>query len=364
MRTQVYDVAHLVVVLFMLPACTLSLVNDKCKYCSLIVETFKTGLKKTENRHFGGGNTAWEEKNLGKFAKSETRLVEVMEYLCKLRNVDPLTKTKFDGVKEIEFKCQQLVEEHEETIENWYFHKQSSDPDMFAWLCHDKLNLCCPEGRYGKDCKPCPGVEKGLPACFGRGKCHGDGSREGKGKCECQKGYVGFMCSNCDANYFAVVQTPNSIECKACHAACTGGCTKEGPAGCVECRSGWIMDADEGCKDINECEDEGRCPGEHASCINTEGSFECSCIADYVRNANGTCVLDVQARPVEVWLPPDVLLRSIALSSLCILLTVVIWRRSVGLLIFAAICLLIVLYIEFRVDHSTVPELSHNIFLS
>ncbi|VDM45217.1 unnamed protein product [Toxocara canis] len=261
-----------------------------------------------------------------------------------------------------------MVEEHEETIENWYFHKQSSDPDMFAWLCHDKLNLCCPEGRYGKDCKPCPGVEKGLPACFGRGKCHssyqGDGSREGKGKCECQKGYVGFMCSNCDANYFAVVQTPNSIECKACHAACTGGCTKEGPAGCVECRSGWIMDADEGCKDINECEDEGRCPGEHASCINTEGSFECSCIADYVRNANGTCVLDVQARPVEVWLPPDVLLRSIALSSLCILLTVVIWRRSVGLLIFAAICLLIVLYIEFRVDHSTVPELSHNIFLS
>lgn len=69
-------------------------------------------------------------------------------------------------------QCQQLVEEHEEAIENWYFHKQNSDPDMFAWLCYDKLNLCCPEGRYGKDCKPCPGVEKGLPACFGRGTCH------------------------------------------------------------------------------------------------------------------------------------------------------------------------------------------------
>ncbi|VDK27165.1 unnamed protein product [Anisakis simplex] len=78
----------------------------------------------------------------------------------------------------------------------------------------------------------------------------GDGSRQGDGKCKCETGYVGFMCSNCDANYFAVQKTPNSIECKECHPACKGGCDKEGAVGCKECRSGWIMDASEGCKGL------------------------------------------------------------------------------------------------------------------
>uniref|UniRef100_A0A0M3HMA6 Inner membrane protein n=1 Tax=Ascaris lumbricoides TaxID=6252 RepID=A0A0M3HMA6_ASCLU len=64
-----------------------------------------------------------------------------------------------------------------------------------------------------------------------------------------------------------------------------------------------------------------------------------------------------------MWLPPDTMLRTIALSSLCVLLTAVIWRRSVALFIFAAICLIIALYIELRVDHTTVPFVSRNIFL-
>uniref|UniRef100_A0A914VQM4 DUF3456 domain-containing protein n=1 Tax=Plectus sambesii TaxID=2011161 RepID=A0A914VQM4_9BILA len=37
--------------------------------------------------HFAGGNTDWEERNLGKFAKSETRLVEVMEHVCRNRDL-------------------------------------------------------------------------------------------------------------------------------------------------------------------------------------------------------------------------------------------------------------------------------------
>lgn len=69
-------------------------------------------------------------------------------------------------------KCQQMVEENEENIENWYFHKQNSDPDMHLWLCVEKLQVCCKEGFFGKNCKPCPGVDKGLNSCFGRGKCH------------------------------------------------------------------------------------------------------------------------------------------------------------------------------------------------
>lgn len=41
------------------------------------------GMKETEKANFGGGNTAWEEASIGKFATSETRLVEVLEYTCR-----------------------------------------------------------------------------------------------------------------------------------------------------------------------------------------------------------------------------------------------------------------------------------------
>jgi hypothetical protein len=65
------------------------------------------GLKRTENQHFAGGNTDWEERKLGKFASSETRLVEIMEYLCKKKHLDDAKQ--FDSVKEIEFKVRVSV---------------------------------------------------------------------------------------------------------------------------------------------------------------------------------------------------------------------------------------------------------------
>lgn len=40
------------------------------------------GLERTKNGHFGGGNTAWEEKNLLTYANSEIRLYEIYETLC------------------------------------------------------------------------------------------------------------------------------------------------------------------------------------------------------------------------------------------------------------------------------------------
>lgn len=40
------------------------------------------GIEKTKNGHFGGGNTAWEEKNLLIYAKSELRFVEIHDSLC------------------------------------------------------------------------------------------------------------------------------------------------------------------------------------------------------------------------------------------------------------------------------------------
>jgi len=47
------------------------------------------------------------------------------------------------------------------------------------------------------------------------------------------------------------------------------------------------------CEDINEC-DKGTevCGGEGSKqeCVNTVGSFECRCLANHVRNADGHCI--------------------------------------------------------------------------
>ncbi|KAK6110646.1 TLR4 regulator and MIR-interacting MSAP family protein [Brugia pahangi] len=286
--------------------------TDKCKYCSLVVETFKAGLKKTENQHFAGGNTDWEEKKLGKFAKSEVRLVEIMEYLCKMKYLDD--SNAFRDVKDIEFKCQQLVEEHEENIENWYFHKQLSNPDFLKWFCYEKLRLCCNAGHFGADCKPCPGVDKGLPVCSGHGSCQGDGSREGSGKCRCDIGYVGFMCSNCDANYYAT-RNSSAFICKECHKSCRGGCSAGGPGNCKECHVGWVMNDSNECEDANECLDENRCTGEHVKCSNTDGSYECICEKGFVKGSKGICEVDVKASPGKLWVRPDRLLPPSAINE-------------------------------------------------
>uniref|UniRef100_A0A1I7ZKC7 Cysteine-rich with EGF-like domain protein 2 n=1 Tax=Steinernema glaseri TaxID=37863 RepID=A0A1I7ZKC7_9BILA len=279
--------------LFATTAYSVDVDNKECHYCNLLVQTFKAGVKKTEKQHFAGGNTDWEERNLGRFATSETRLVEIMEYICKKKYLE--NSDEFVGVKDIEFKCQGLAEEHEELVEEWYYKKQDSDPNMFSWLCVDQLASCCPTGHYGPKCDQCPGVAKSKTACYGRGKCHGDGSRKGKGKCKCDKGYVGVMCSNCDAHYFAKSLTETSIECVECFDGCASGCTAEGAKGCRACRSGYIMDAELGCKDLDECLEEDKCLGENEICKNSVGSYSCECAPGYKKNKEDDCELDVEA---------------------------------------------------------------------
>ncbi|TMS39397.1 hypothetical protein L596_005928 [Steinernema carpocapsae] len=267
--------------------------NKECHYCNLLVQTFKAGMKKTEKQHFAGGNTDWEERNMGKYSKSETRLVEIMEQICKKRNLDETVM--FDGVKDIEFKCQGVAEENEELVEEWYFKKQDTDTDMFKWLCIDQLTKCCPTGHFGEKCDQCPGLAKSQVACFGRGQCHGDGSRHGRGKCKCDKGYVGHMCSNCDAHYYPKQSDDTSIECAECFDGCASGCTADGSKGCRACRSGYIMDAEVGCKDIDECLEGDKCAGEHETCNNTVGSYSCECTTGYKKNAENVCEVDVEA---------------------------------------------------------------------
>ncbi|XGW28032.1 hypothetical protein V3C99_008105 [Haemonchus contortus] len=325
--------------------------SDKCGYCHFLVATFEAGLRRTARHHFAGGDTAWEERKLGKYATSETRFIETMEDVCKKNALKETVQ--FSGLSDLESKCAFLVEEHEETIEEYYYKHQSSN--MTIWLCESRLKLCCPAGQYGKECSKCPGLEQSGMACFGHGKCDGDGSRQGSGKCKCDIGYSGNMCRQCAPDYFEKTKTSNSVECEKCSEACAGGCTGAGANNCVRCRSGWSNSTGEGCLDINECEDESKCSKANEKCVNTPGSFECQCVEGYKREGS-ECVLDVEAKPYRMLIPPDMLLKAISMTSLAIIIAFVVWRRSIPLLILSGIAVVLIIYIDMNVNPETVPD--------
>jgi len=271
--------------------------EQKCLQCKFLVETFKAGMRNTEKQHFAGGNTDWEERKLGKFATSETRFIEVLESACKK---DVLSDSKdFNSLKDINFKCHTLLEEHEDLLEQWFFKKQESDPDLNKYFCIDELHHCCPTGHFGRACEPCPAVHQQLPPCFGRGVCDGDGTRGGTGKCKCDRGYVGINCNNCDGHFYPITQNNSYIECGECFDGCASGCTAGGQKGCRACRTGYIMDAEEGCKDVDECLEEGTCTKANERCINLVGSYRCECSEGFRRNKNHECELDIEAQKQE-----------------------------------------------------------------
>ncbi|XP_068689852.1 cysteine-rich with EGF-like domain protein 2 [Montipora foliosa] len=239
----------------------------KCPTCTDIVEAFKKRKDMTEKSNFGGGNTAWEERALGSWATSETRLVEIMEGLCE------------DSASE----CHAMVEEQEETLEEWWFKHEFKNEDMKTWLCIAKLKVCCPVGTFGPDCKDCSGG-KDSP-CNGHGKCEGDGTREGSGKCSCDSGYEGDVCDECADLHYEEKDQDSKLKCTACHESCADSCTGASPKDCEKCKSGWEMTDEEGCQDKNECDEEDKCEaGKY--CVNNPGSYKCKACDD---SCEGNC---------------------------------------------------------------------------
>lgn len=215
-------------------------------------------MDRTERGKHDGGDAAWEEQRLGSYKRSEIRLVEIQESLCK---------ELFSG----EDQCHALAETNEALIEEWWFKKQDVTDDLHQWLCIDKLQVCCPTGTYGARCEPCA-------ECNGNGKCKGNGTRKGNGKCACDTGYKGDGCMECDNNWYESFRDETKLLCSICHVACggDGGCTAAGPKGCRVCRAGWSMQPElGGCVDVDECANgQHRCR-QNQFCVNNEGSFTC-----------------------------------------------------------------------------------------
>lgn len=177
-------------------------------------------MLQTSTGKFEGGDTAWEEKKLGSYAKSEVRLVEIQEKICS-------------NVNEGKDQCYALHEQYDNLIEEWWFNYQDMETDIFKYFCIDKMKSCCPEFHYGPDCLPCMGYPDNI--CNKNGKCKGAGTRKGNGKCNCESGYSGDYCDSCSTNYYISYKDDNKLLCSKCHASCDGTCTKEGPTGWFKC---------------------------------------------------------------------------------------------------------------------------------
>lgn len=216
-------------------------------------------MDETERGKHGGGDAAWEEQRLGSYKRSEIRLVEIQESLCK---------ELISG----EDQCHALAETNEALVEEWWFKKQDVTDDLHQWLCIDKLQVCCPTGTFGARCEPCA-------ECNGNGKCKGNGTRKGNGKCACDAGYRGEACMECDNNWYESFRDETKLLCSICHVACggDGGCSAAGPKGCRVCKTGWAMHPElGGCVDVDECasSDQQRC-AKNQFCVNNEGAFTC-----------------------------------------------------------------------------------------
>jgi len=256
-----------------------------CAACNTLVKSFQAGMKRTAKGKLEGGDTAWEEKNQGKgYASSEVRFVEIQEKLCT-------------DVERGETQCHDNHHAWEEHLEEWWklgFEGKDEDAkreSLKEWLCIDKLSVCCHDGYYGPDCKPCQVKTEDNVICSGNGKCKGSGTRKGNGKCSCDTGYSGETCSECSQGYYNSYEDGDKTLCSKCHASCEGPCTGAGPKSCLACKKGYLMDTEQGCQDVDECnagQKVHKCNPDTQFCINTDGSHRCmkcdksckGCIAD------------------------------------------------------------------------------------
>eukprot|EP00095_Tigriopus_kingsejongensis_P000763 maker-scaffold67_size430214-snap-gene-0.10 protein:Tk00763 transcript:maker-scaffold67_size430214-snap-gene-0.10-mRNA-1 annotation:"cysteine-rich with egf-like domain protein 2" len=273
-----------------------------CAACQALVTSFELGMERTLRGRFDGGDVAWEEKNqVGGYASSEVRLVEIQERLCQ-------------DVDRGQIQCHDNHHHWEEDIERWWqLQPVDTRPGLRAWLCVEELKVCCPEGHFGADCQACRVQDEAGLICSGSGQCKGGGTRKGNGRCACDRGYGGERCERCGVGYYESYKDTDKALCSPCHKSCLGHCTGSGPKSCAACQPGYTLDQEHGCTDVDECHQGQPCQG-NKFCVNTEGTYQCllcdkscqgcegdgpdaclACAEGYVSNPDGMCISEQTA---------------------------------------------------------------------
>lgn len=223
-----------------------------CQACKMLIDSFTRELEKSFQDQPSDSERDETKRN-------EEILKQVFANMCRE-----------DRAKD---QCRALVDKCKGDIQVWWLNDKSETPDIIQYLCIDKLRYCCPSGRYGPECKPCPGYPDQV--CSNNGKCKGNGTRKGSGQCSCDVGYAGAVCDQCTASYYLSYKDDNKMLCARCHASCDGNCSQAGAQGCEFCRDGWRKDKFKGCVDVNECLYKRPPCKRNEFCVNNEGSFSC-----------------------------------------------------------------------------------------
>ncbi|VDL92368.1 unnamed protein product [Schistocephalus solidus] len=275
----------LVILIFTIFLKSLHTSEVKCTLCRSLMMKIREHFDNTAAHNFGGGNTDWEERFLGSYFVSETRLNEILEKVYS-EEKSPMSNG--------------LLSDVEEFIEDWWLNNLKTGRSTIA-VCVHSANFCCPWNKFGVTCAVCSKCSS-----FG-GFCDGNGTRTGSGKCICRNGYIGEDCQSCNTStHFAVLES-DGLQCLPCHPSCLKGCTDASASTCVDCKAGWkATQSGKHCADIdeyiNECSAESTvCRGEHEKCVNTPGSYRCDCEDGYTLNS-GKCVKPAPTKKAQT--PP------------------------------------------------------------
>ncbi|XP_011927986.1 PREDICTED: protein canopy homolog 3 isoform X2 [Cercocebus atys] len=127
---------------------------SKCEVCKYVAVELKSAFEETGKTKevIGTGYGILDQKASGvKYTKSDLRLIEVTETICK-RLLDYSLHKERTGSNRFA-KCDVLVEEFEEVIEDWYRNHQEEDLTEFLCANHvlkGKDTSCLAEQWSGK----------------------------------------------------------------------------------------------------------------------------------------------------------------------------------------------------------------------
>ncbi|KRX61297.1 ATP-dependent RNA helicase SUPV3L1, mitochondrial [Trichinella sp. T9] len=289
--------------------------GDRCDTCRFLARSFEKGFNDTNKSHFEGGNTAWENENLGKYSTSETRFIEIMELICSKKSKDVKEESK---IKNLESKYvvqtirSVLPVRHALAIQSGHVLEMAFVRAVEAVLDRENVNV------------------------------------------------TGDIRENC-ADIVTVIFS-KSIPTKPCHESCKGGCSGEGPRECNSCRVGWIMDEDTGCKDIDECES-SPCTDQFEICENTPGSYKCVC-AEAFRREDGVCIPDPDVprpKPVFFGLLAQQVLRYASYFGLLLSFLLILLRPKTPLIVLFTLIMNDKKYSAERIENSkTFEEETHD----